>query len=336
MAYLTRELSEVDTETIRSRVIELFEENRIPDPAERFEWLYCSPFARAHICTRLLYHDDLLVGIITLLPVPQGGRVLGSMVNLLVDRKHRTLGPALTLMKGLINGCCPVMQPDWIIGRPNDKADILLRRLKLQPLGSFPRRSWISNPLHYLPLPRRIARLGGQVLSPWLRGWLRVQELSASLRSGQSIDQNWELVEDPAQARALLPEYLVWRYLDIPNGRARVASLGPPRPGAPYAIFGITERGVLGIDCFEPGAPEATETLLARFMRTMIRRFEPRNFSLAVLNSPRFDQALRNLGFVLRHEDQELTVYLGQCTPDESGPAPLPSDLALFPSNLDF
>lgn len=333
MAYLTRELSQTDTETIRSRVIGLFEENRIPDPVERFDWLYCSPFARAQLCTRLLYHDDQLVGIITLLPVPQGSRVLGSMVNLLVDRKHRTLGPALTLMKSLINGCCPVMRPDWIIGRPNDKADILLRRLKLRPLGSFPRHSWLSNPLQYLPLPQRTARLGGQLLGPVLRGGLRIQELSAALRNGQSIDQDWEVVEDPSLIRALLPEYLVWRYLDIPNSRSRVSSLGPPRPGAPYAIFSISAQGVLSISCLEPGDPKVTEPLLARFMRTMIRHFEPRNFSISVLNSPHFDQALSNLGFITRHEERTLTVYLGQCA---GGPAALPPGLTLFPSNLDF
>lgn len=337
MSYQTRNLAETDIEALKPRILELFHANGMPDAEIRFEWLYRSDYARNHLCSRVLFHNDRLVGIISMLPVPAGKRVIASMANLLVDERHRTLGPALILMKSLIADSCAQLSPDLIIGRPNRKADILLKRLRFQSLGQAIRQTWVANPVAFMPLPSSLKSFGGRLLSPLMRTGLWVQERSAAVRQGRIGTPDWRRIDDPKQIRHRLPPYLYWRYFEIPNGNSRLAVPTSSDLNQAYLIYSVSPQGTLYISDFEPEDNAAAQPLLARFMRQMLKRMPLRNFSICCLNSPSLSSALDSLGFIERIDGDELTVYLGSCDGDNrTACAQLPVDLPLFPSRFDF
>ena len=98
-----------------------------------------------------------------------GKRVVrGSLLaNLMVAKEHRTLWPALTLVRKLINDCRQSGSIDFLYGDPNDAALAILRAVGFRPVGA----------LHRYVIPvgdqRRTVDLGIRLYH--LLGRLRVQ-----------------------------------------------------------------------------------------------------------------------------------------------------------------
>ena len=335
MAYRTCKLQDLDSESTRQRIIGLFRQNGTPDPEQRYTWLYRSEFARSNVLSRLLLHDDQIVGIASVLRIPAEKLVLASFVNLLVDERHRTLGPALILEKDLLRSACEAFRPDLLIAKPNPRSRVLFKRMKFTDLGPLPRYSWIANPAGFLKLGEPASGTLGAVTRLVLAPWLRLQQLSGSVRDGE-LDGNWLFFETLADARQALPEFQAWRYADLPNSRASIAFLGEPSTHAPFVIFQVEPASVLSIS--DIGRSKGHyQQLLAGFMLQSMRRYHPRNFSLTVMNDPELLAAMSGTGFIERQDSDTLHLYLSDCTRgkrqqllDRLGTT------ALFSGNIDF
>jgi len=337
MSYQTQTIEEVDSPATRERILELFRANRIPDPEERYAWLYRSKSYGDKLYTRVLLHQDRIVGISTLMRVDHAGLSLGCLVNLIVDEEHRTLGPALILEKQLLSLGCELLQPDLLITNPNRKADILPRRLGFQRIGQFTRYSWIANPAAYARLPEGLQKLTGQLARALLIPWLQVHAISASMKGGGCPLSDWQFFDRIADVASALPPYQHWRHVERPSSHDRIAFMGPPAAGNPYVIFGLGQNGVCFLSELHNMTEDCMESALATFMAQALKRYPIRNFALSLSNSPRLQGALSNLGFLTRIDGSELNLYLSNCNSgDKPSIRQRLGETPLFPSIIDF
>ena len=339
MSYSTSSLEEVDSEDTRSRIIELFHQNKTPDPENRYDWLYRSKYACENHVHQVLLHNQTIVGIGSCLSVPADDFRLASFVNLLVDEQHRTLGPALKLERELIERACEKIQPDMLIVRPNKRAEPLYKRLKFKPLTTSPRHSWISNPLGFIPVPARLKRLSGTASSAVLKPWLWTQSISSAFRSGVISDPyRWAFHDSATSALDRVSSYHRWRYVDMPNQNFRAASCDNSQGDkAPVIIFDISPHGVLSISDFLNITGHTFEHALVSFMTQAMTLFKPRNFTTSITSPKQLEHVLRNLGFVRRVDGTETTTFVSSCRlrKNEHQKNSL-SERLVLPARLDF
>jgi hypothetical protein len=157
-----------DFETNKELILSLWEKNFGFAGEKRFEWLYGKNSLGNSSIFLLRDVNENLVGINGLI-----GRTFiinGSpfkacqAIDLLIDRKHRTLGPALQLHRELIH---------WInknsfalvYGFPLKPAELVLRRMDYQLLGS--RERWVK-PLRSISILKKYIsiRFVARILSP--------------------------------------------------------------------------------------------------------------------------------------------------------------------------
>ena len=337
MSYQTQTIEEVDSPATRERILDLFRTNRIPDPEARYAWLYRSTSYQENLHSRVLLHQDKIVGIASMMRIEHHHLSLGSLVNLIVDEEHRTLGPALILERHIIEHGCKKLKPDLLIVQPNRKADILPRRLGFQRIGQFTRYSWIANPAAYAVLPEGLQKLTGQLARALLIPWLRVHAISASMKGGGCSLANWQFFDRIADAASALPPYQRWRHVERPNSHDRIAVMGPPGAGTPCVIFELGQNGACYLSELHNMTEDCMESALATFMAQALKRYRIRNFALSLSNSSRLQGVLSNLGFLTRIDGSELNLYLSSCnSEDKPSIRQRLGETPLFPSIIDF
>lgn len=337
MTYHTRPLEELDSETTRTRLVELLTANRIPEPEQRYDWLYRSAYARQNIHSEVLLNDDQIIGIASLLKVPRENRNFGCLVNLVVDQNHRTLGPALILEKQLLAHGCERLRPDLLITNPNRKADILPRRLGFHNIGRFTRHSWVANPLGYLNAPSKARGGFGKLSQGLLRSWLAIQAVTHTLREGSTTLPRWQIHRQIAPFAENLPEYERWRHAQPARPSTGIAFIGPPSAKAPFIIFSRNAKGVFNLSDLQNIPAGRMTSHLADFMQQALKEFPVRNFLIAEANSLDLKAALESLGYVPRIDGSELNLYLSACDTKDSGRLQQRlGHIAIHPATIDF
>lgn len=160
----------------------------------------------------------------------------GLMADYVVDSAHRSLGPALALLRACIDG--GIANFDFLYGFPNQKAQAIFKRAGFLPLGQI---------THYVKLTRSRDFLQKKFRGPWLAvtntvidfalqisDWLRYamqrnkykwRELN---RFDESFDELWEQLRSQQQVMANRSRTMLsWRY---------------PMPSDSYRIFAAFEN----------------------------------------------------------------------------------------------
>ena len=241
-------------------------------------------------------------------------RVAG-MADYAVAEAHRSLGPALQLMKKGMS--LAQSSYDWVYGLTNEKSEAVCKRSGLQRLGNVVR--W-TRPLRSAWLLRR-----------WLPGWLALAcagpvdaalyvfdalQLGESRRLGwhdrrefdASADELWQrrtadlLLSDRSSA------VLQWRFAVEMPGRWTVSMARRP-DGAPfgYAVWRL-DGAVAMVADFMTADPVRDTAPLLRGLAWHLRHARVERLSLEFLGSPGVTDGLRAAGFVPRPE--VLPLYL--------------------------
>lgn len=242
----------------------------------------------------------------------------GIMADYVVDARHRSLGPALMLLRS--SSACGRERFGFIYGMPNKKAQPVMKRAGMTPLGMMVR---------YSKLLRSRAFLSSRV-APWLLPvatlavdtGMRALDVLRSLWIAQSCRWRQADIRDPVfdklwteseKASLTLAErsgrMLAWRYPHDFGPLWGVFVAEHKRSGAPMGYVICRERhDVVVISDFYCVRPLAqTATLLLGFSRLMRRR-RISSLSLEFFGADAVVAGIRKAGFSAREHNPIFSV----------------------------
>lgn len=216
----------------------------------RTEWMYkTNPAGPAVVCTIRHNKSEKDVGVLALckrqIKTRSGIQNAGIFCDLVADRSHRTLGPALQLMQEALNTATP-LKLNKIYGWPNEKSIVLFKRFPSAELGQVAiyRRyfNWRSIFANYMPrLPA--AALGSMFnvadsTLQWVVNQLirRLYDVSEIDSFDQTVDALWSTAcERYEEIGVRDAEFLNWRFCQNSEIQHRI-----------LAVFSRKERNLVG------------------------------------------------------------------------------------------
>jgi len=243
-----------------------------------------------------------------------------GLADYAVDERHRTLGPAVQLMKqGLAVARAGY---DWVYGLPNAKSEAVCKRTGLARLGHIDRWTRLLHTRELLcrHLPGPVATVLGPVADALLRMHVALRIGAAELQweHGQRFPAALDTLWHGRRTRLAVSErsrkVLEWRFADAP-GRWTV-SLARQPDGTPcgYVVWQIVEGVAELADFFCADPEEGTTPLLIDFVR-QLDAWPVQRVSLEFFGSPGVANALRLAGFLQRHEPRPLYAAAGTREP---------------------
>lgn len=219
----------------------MWQRNQSDFTPSRYPWLYEKNSSGAPIIFLLQYEKDAsFVGAITLFPrifFYNGGKVKAYICgDLVVDKQHRSLGPALSLIKSAIRRC-DKNAPCILLGIPNTKSENVMLRAGFETLADYCVMTKVIKSNRYLS-----KRIYSQFFSGILS--LLVDQLLALrygnfLRFGKSkytpdvlshFDKRFDNLSDTAITNNSFigersVQYLTWRFCDSPYNNYEIFCL---------------------------------------------------------------------------------------------------------------
>jgi hypothetical protein len=238
-----------------------------------------------------------------------------NLADYAVDPAHRTLGPALLLMKHGLTAARKHF--DLVYALPNRSSQAVCLRAGLKRLGQLQR--------HARPLSTRRhlrSRLGAlaAVLAPLADGAIRLVDAARALRLRGGLHWNDTDFDAPAlqrvwdqQAAAFLmsersPAMLRWRYASASRGAWRLSvALGAEGEPVGYVVWRL-HRGAADVgDFLSVDAERWTAPLMDGFARH-VRRHGADAVSLMFFGAPAVEAGLRAAGYHLREGGMPLFI----------------------------
>lgn len=314
-------------EEARAPVAALWERVYGNFPVARHDWLYVNnPAGPATVCLLRDEESGTVVGSTALLPrrLCSSGTILsaGIAADLMVDQRHRSLGPSIILQKGILERMTEA-GIGVVYAFPNPKSIPMTRRIGYRQVAErvalvLPLRSE-SFLRERIPQPaaRKLAALLVD-LALYLRPRLFRPIPAAGF--GQFTATAFDAAFDELWSRtrpgfALIGEktatFLNWRYRDSPQEQYAVFGLRDQQGIAGYLVHFQRDRRLHIADFAWDPARLSLEELLIRFARWS-RSCGVEAVSIALAASPDLIRRWQRAGFHLREVVDPLIVF----TPD--------------------
>jgi hypothetical protein len=342
---VTYRVEPVVPEAARRELTRLWSANLIAagDVERKFEWLYREAPDRPASAFLLAAQDGVeesWVGTagVGVRRVRAGGRELraGLLADLAVDKDHRTVAPALALVRAVKAWVFGDGGFDLAYGFPNRLAEGVFKRVGYAPLGTIGRWARVLRHAAYAPrikqarlerMPAALKRVvdravdvpviaavaGGAVdavqlarAAPSAMQAARRIELDWVDVADERIDAVWDAAKDEYEVAAVrTARFLTWRFPAAPEVSVVVASA---RGGGPVA-YAVVEQGGDGVahlrDLF--GTREAVSGLLDRLPPALYVR-GAHSVSIRYLGDPWLVAALEARGFSRRDSSRVITI----------------------------
>lgn len=305
----------------RDAILELWRRN-LPESTEaRYQWLYNDGPATAWL---LASDEGDIVGGTGLMArtIHLRGRTLraAQAIDLNVDRRHRTIGPALKLQR-TVTATVDDGRFDLVYAFPNPDSELVQRRVGYKALGIFGRwakplrcgedmKGWFRYPV--------LGKAASTVLDLGLRlRWpeaLRRRPAPLRVEVTDRFDARFDaLWEEAAGQFGVIGQrtsgYLEWRFRRSPAARHRVFCLcGPDRRLLAYLVYCRREGNVF-ISDFLFRREEEFNILLADFIR-LARREKAVALITVYLGSEAVTRTLARFGFLKRPSSWQTLVYV--------------------------
>lgn len=167
-------IHKADLITHKSSLLELWRRNYGHVVEGRYEWMYERNPAGNPIVF-LLYHEqsETYVGSISMFPraLYVGQKITKAYIcgDMVVDTQHRSLGPAIKLLKATITQC-QQENPCVLISVPNDKSEPVTLRVGFKKLDDFVEMTYVLRTKKYLMRHIKSQFLAGVMAFPldWL------------------------------------------------------------------------------------------------------------------------------------------------------------------------
>lgn len=255
----------------------------------RTEWMYKNnPAGRAVVCTITHNKSEKDVGVLALckrqIKTRSGIQNSGIFCDLVADRSHRTLGPAIQLMQEALNTAKP-LKLRKIYGWPNEKSIVLFKRFPSAELGQVGiyRRyfNWRSIFSDYMPrLPAAVLGSVFNIADGTLQ-WVLEQVIKQfyEVREINSFDQRFDALWSIASARyeeigVRNAEFLNWRFCQNSENEHRILAINSRKTKnlTGYVVYRKLNDTSVEISDFLATDSRFSERALLRAFSSHIRR----------------------------------------------------------------
>jgi GNAT superfamily N-acetyltransferase len=290
--------------------------------AAKYREYYVENPAGHGIC--LLLHDGVsgeAIGVQGLIPRTfyDGERRIDgvTLADFVVAPGHRSLGPALKLMR-----TCIALTKErfaFAYGTPNEKSGAILKRAGLRAFGNLTRYTKVlrSESFWRTRLPRWIVPLVAIAVDAMLacadigRGWLygRHWQWSEQTGFGPELEEIWQGRGVQVMAGERTPSILHWRYSSSDPASPWRISLATDPSNAPLAYVIWRQRNGIAMvsDFFCCDAVRSSRALLQSFIGH-VRQFPVHRVSLEFFGHASVVAALAACGFVARGQSPILFI----------------------------
>ncbi len=311
-------------------ILDLFaQQGQTPAEAERnYQWFF-DEHAFSQLKLQVLSHHEpageVPVGVVAMIArewSDEGaGKELALLGNLIVDQQHRSLGPAVKLMRETLETVSTSVDFCYLL--PNKKAEPLLKRLGAVKLGELVRYAKPLKTRRILAQHARARRLAflaplldlALALEEWIPRWFSVSlVLEPEAVPDARFDQLWQQC---SRQEWLIGKrdaaYLRWRCTDYPKGKVRILAIRKKGEDElfGYIAYGQDHHRNIHIDdvlCRDGLA--GLRPLLLAFL-AFVRRHDARSVSVSFFGDERVVAVLRSLRMLPR-EGRPLYVAPGR------------------------
>lgn len=320
MAYT---VSQADATEGGQAIVDLWKHNLPTASAGRFPWLYASGRANAWL---LRAEDNGVVGAVGLMrraiQSPQGVLQAGQAIDLNVDHDHRTVGPALSLARTVVDSA-KQQAFTFVYSLPNTGSEPVLKRVGYRFLGNVQR--WYKplrcEKLLQARLQNPLLRKAATVASVAVDGALAVKSREMFYRRPADIhikltdhfdaafDQLWQ---NAAGQFSFIGErtadYLTWRFGQSPDGPFQVFCIkNTCQELLAYLVFSCRD-GIAYVNDLLFVDASSLNLLLSEFLRHA-RRQRCTAVVVSYLGARMVGEALRQFGFWRRPSAWNAMVY---------------------------
>lgn len=292
----------------------------------KFQWIYeKNPAGSALVW--LVRHDDSgeFVGTTALFPrrfVVDGKSLTGGITgDLLVNKDHRSAGPALMLQRNVLSAC-QEKTVDFIYGFPNKAAEPILKRTGYKVLGERVRLVKILKTAPQLSkLP--FGKYWGFFLSPFLDFLVKLMSIETwhfgeknfACKEIQEFDARfdrlWKKVDRQFTVTGeRMASYLTWRFLEVPQSRNKI-----------FAVFDKDKRYIRGYIIYFHGTDsvevkdfyyEQDKKILVALFSNFFRYVKlsgAQSATMHLLENENVISQMKTLGFTERKDGAKVLVY---------------------------
>lgn len=308
----------------RESIIDLWRRNFESVPDGRYEWIYNNNPYGQPVCF-LLKHDetDEIVGSYALFPrqlLLNGTSCRGYICgDLIVDTRHRSLGPAVSLVKAAI-AKCNADGDSILFGFPNEFSAPVILMSGFNQLSDRIKLTKVIRTYPYLEKKCKsawLARIVSWPLDTWLsiRYGRGVSVRGCKYEVVSSFDARFDLLFEQQTRGYLLRgepsrSYLNWRFVESPYAKNEIFTMERRADGTlcGYIVFCCVDKRVQIVDLGFSDADQTLPCMIAAFHRYQKSRG---NISIAFdfAGDDRLLQRLVAAGFSIRSRELKTIIY---------------------------
>jgi len=303
-----------DLDEDRQIIENLWQRNLPKVPDLRFDWLYKDSYPATNIFSWLLFKGDNSCGSISIFTrdFKFGDEVIpcGTFIDIIVDKSHRTMFPALTLVRAAVKGA-QALGLDFLWAYPNEKAQPVFSRCGFKEIFQPARWSRIIN-FHskidlYVHNPLR-KKLISKIISIVTTSVLSLMNVSFS----KNVDVVFHFLPGLSRYTSSINNYLEptlkdsfikWRYEKNPIRTYKFYSVRINSGGVSIAYF--IDSMIVIIDAIYYSNVKLISIALHKFAGFLselnIDAISLGTTDIKLLNSP-----LKKAGFIRRYSDRKL------------------------------
>ena len=323
-------ITKADPKKNRDDIFNIWERN-FPGVLEtKFEWIYeNNPAGPAQVW--LVRHEESgeYVGVTALFPrrfVINGKSFIGGIAgDLLVNRDHRSAGPALKLQRSLLSAIQDGTV-DFVYGFPNKASEAIHKRVGYKVLGEKVRLVKVlktAPQLSKLPSGKYL----GFFLSRFFDFILRLLSVetwyiprkSFVCEEVKDFDQRFDLLWEKTSPLFMTTgtrtaEYLRWKFINTPHGTNKIFAMfdADKKYVKGYIVYRHLERSIEIRDFSFSQDKKAVFVLMASFLKHA-RSLGAQSITIALLKNKKVVDHMKYFGFVERNDNQHVLI----CLPDE-------------------
>ncbi|MCU7904536.1 MAG: hypothetical protein KZQ76_01555 [Candidatus Thiodiazotropha sp. (ex Epidulcina cf. delphinae)] len=324
MAY---SITKADSEYNKDDVIALCSRNLSPLSGDRYNWKYIvNPDGKADVWLTHVDSEEVPVGALSVFPRKisvLGQDLLGGILgDYSLSEEHRTLGPALSLQKNIIESFSG-LKYNFLYTIPNDKSRLVMKRAGYALIGH---NLWLTKPVKTISFVQQRVSNGvlAKIISYPLDILLKIKskqlirytpkgcEFEKLTFFDKRFDFFWEKTKSQFPViENRESEYMNWRFINNPSRQYNILALttSDRKEILAYIVSYDRENRTYIADFLftEPG--KNMSNILREFTFCLKKEIEA--VSLVYFGSAKIVDLLRRHNFLLTNDKAPLLGYMG-------------------------